>query len=59
MLRDTVNGKLILVPDEDRTQVECWTRVMGYYRPISEFNIGKSQEHRDRKFMTESKANPV
>ena len=28
---------------------EVWTRVMGYHRPISSFNIGKKQEYADRK----------
>ena len=26
---------------------------MGYYRPITEFNIGKKQEHADRVFFNE------
>ncbi|MBN2495936.1 MAG: ribonucleoside triphosphate reductase [Deltaproteobacteria bacterium] len=28
---------------------EVWTRVMGYHRPVSEFNIGKKSEYADRK----------
>jgi len=28
---------------------EVWTRVMGYHRPVSEFNIGKKAEYRERK----------
>ncbi|HOX44065.1 MAG TPA: ribonucleoside triphosphate reductase [Myxococcota bacterium] len=27
---------------------EVWTRVMGYHRPVSEFNIGKKSEYRER-----------
>lgn len=27
---------------------EVYTRVMGYLRPKSEFNVGKRQEHNDR-----------
>ena len=38
------------IPDEERQPCEVWSRVMGYYRPVTEFNIGKQQEHRDRKF---------
>jgi hypothetical protein len=34
--------------DEERTRAEIWTRVMGYHRPVSAFNRGKQQEHRDR-----------
>ncbi|NCC41254.1 MAG: hypothetical protein EOM21_17840 [Gammaproteobacteria bacterium] len=33
-----------------RQKVECWSRVMGYWRPFSCYNAGKKQEHRDRKF---------
>jgi ribonucleoside-triphosphate reductase len=28
---------------------EVWTRVMGYHRPVSEFNIGKKAEYRERR----------
>jgi ribonucleoside-triphosphate reductase (formate) len=31
-----------------RTKCEIWTRVMGYYRPVSHFNIGKKSEHYSR-----------
>ena len=27
---------------------EMWTRMMGYHRPVSEFNPGKKSEHRER-----------
>jgi len=27
---------------------EVWTRVMGYHRPVSSFNVGKRGEHADR-----------
>lgn len=29
-------------------EVEVWTRVMGYHRPVSSFNIGKKGEHAER-----------
>lgn len=29
--------------------------VMGYYRPQSEYNVGKRQEHADRKLFMEPK----
>lgn len=47
----------IELKDEERTPCECWSRVMGYHRPISAFNRGKQQEHRDRLKFKESKAN--
>jgi ribonucleoside-triphosphate reductase len=39
----------------ETTQV--WTRVMGYFRPVDSFNIGKKGEHRERKHFTESAIN--
>ncbi|MQP74709.1 hypothetical protein CQ393_02230 [Stenotrophomonas sp. MYb238] len=38
---------------EDRQRCEVWTRVMGYHRPVSSFNIGKQGEHAERRFFTE------
>lgn len=35
-----------------RTRCEVWTRVMGYHRPVSHFNIGKKSEHYSRKHFT-------
>ena len=35
-----------------RVPVECWTRVVGYYRPVSAFNPGKAQEVADRRTFT-------
>ncbi|MFD6885761.1 anaerobic ribonucleoside-triphosphate reductase [Streptomyces sp. NPDC059957] len=29
-------------------ECEVWTRVMGYHRPVSSFNIGKKGEHAER-----------
>jgi ribonucleoside-triphosphate reductase len=33
---------------------EIWTRVMGYHRPVSQFNKGKQSEHGERQFFVES-----
>lgn len=38
---------------EDRTRCEIWTRVMGYHRPVSNWNPGKQAEHAERKFFVE------
>ena len=38
---------------EERTECEVWSRVMGYHRPVSAYNQGKRQEHRDRRFFRE------
>ncbi|KAF1687164.1 hypothetical protein B1992_04020 [Pseudoxanthomonas broegbernensis] len=39
--------------DEERQPCEVWTRVMGYHRPVSSFNIGKQGEHAERRFFAE------
>lgn len=38
----------------ERTRCEVWTRVMGYHRPVSQFNRGKKSEHYSRKHFKES-----
>lgn len=42
--------------DSQRTRCEIWTRVMGYHRPVSSFNIGKQGEFRERRFFVEDRA---
>lgn len=37
-----------LLKDEERQPCEVYTRVMGYIRPVSEFNIGKQGEYYER-----------
>jgi len=49
MLEATIEGKTVRLEDSERTECEVWTRVMGYYRPIKDWNIGKKQEHRERR----------
>lgn len=39
--------------DEERTPCEVWTRVIGYLRPVSEYNIGKKSEFFSRKTFLE------
>ena len=36
-----------------RQRCEVWTRVMGYHRPVSQYNKGKQQEHKDRLYFRE------
>lgn len=45
----------IELKDEERTRCEVWTRVIGYHRPVSQFNIGKKSEYKERKFFNEKK----
>lgn len=44
------------LPTEQRQRCEVWTRVMGYHRPVSQFNIGKRAEHRERRHFSERAA---
>lgn len=46
----------IVLTEEERQPCEIWTRVMGYHRPVSSFNIGKKGEHGERTFFQESRA---
>ncbi|MFZ5807610.1 MAG: ribonucleoside triphosphate reductase [Verrucomicrobiota bacterium] len=39
---------------EERQPCEIWTRVMGYHRPVSQFNRGKQSEFSERKFFVEN-----
>jgi len=50
------NKAQITLKDAERQPCEVWTRVMGYHRPVSSFNIGKKGEFNERKFFCESKA---
>lgn len=53
----TIKGKQITIPDKDRQQTEVWTRVMGYYRPLANFNKGKKSEFRERVWFREQTVN--
>ena len=52
----TVNFEDIKLTDEERQPCEVWTRVMGYLRPYSEFNVGKKSEFKSRLNFSELKA---
>ena len=45
----------VILSDEERQPVECWTRVMGYFRPVSGYNKGKKSEFKERKWFKEEK----
>lgn len=55
MVQAIVKNQIITISDEERQECEIWTRVMGYYRPVSEFNIGKKSEYAERVLFKESK----
>lgn len=44
-----------ILKDNERQPCEIWTRVMGYFRPLSEFNLGKKSEFYSRKYFKENK----
>ncbi|QJQ94859.1 MULTISPECIES: anaerobic ribonucleoside-triphosphate reductase [Halomonadaceae] len=44
------------LPSEQRQRCEVWTRVMGYHRPVSQFNLGKRAEHHERRHFSEAAA---
>jgi len=46
----------IELDDAERQPCEVYSRVMGYFRPVDQWNIGKQQEHADRKNFEESSA---
>lgn len=48
------NSLVVTFKDGTKQQIcEVWSRVMGYYRPQSEYNVGKRQEHTDRELFIE------
>lgn len=52
--REIMQQKEIVLSDKERQPCEVWTRVMGYHRPVTSFNIGKKGEHQERQFFRES-----
>ena len=42
-----------LHPEAEPVECEVWTRVMGYFRPVRSFNIGKKGEYMERQMFTE------
>lgn len=47
-LAPTQESETIQLADSERQPCEVWTRVMGYFRPVSSFNRGKQSEYRER-----------
>ena len=48
----------IKIEDCDRQLCERYCRVMGYYRPVSQFNKGKQSEYAERVFFEEAAIKP-
>jgi hypothetical protein len=45
----------IVLKDEERQPCEIWTRVMGYHRPMTSFNVGKKGEFHERTYFIEAR----
>jgi hypothetical protein len=52
----TLSARPPCLTDAERQPCEIWTRVMGYHRPVSSFNIGKKGEFHERTCFTERSA---
>lgn len=55
-MSNVININDIKLADSERQPCEIWTRVMGYHRPVSEFNKGKKSEYYSRQCFCEEKA---
>jgi anaerobic ribonucleoside-triphosphate reductase len=53
----TESLETVALKDEERQRCEVWTRVMGYHRPVSSFNVGKQGEFAERICFREPPAN--
>jgi ribonucleoside-triphosphate reductase len=51
-----IKGRDITINDGERQEMEQWTRIVGYFRPIDHFNVGRKQEAKDRTWYKESNA---
>ena len=48
--------KEVKLDDAERQECEVWTRVMGDFRPVEAFNVGKKSEYAERVCFSEKKA---
>ena len=46
--RPTIDVDGVTLDESERQECEVWTRVMGYYRPVSFYNTGKKGEFHER-----------
>ena len=45
--------------EDKRTKCEVYSRVVGYLRPVNQWNLGKQQEFYDRKTFDMMKKKPM
>lgn len=46
----------VKLKESERQPCEVWTRVMGYFRPVNAFNVGKKSEYAERVCFSQKKA---
>jgi hypothetical protein len=51
----TADPRSVIALATKRQKCEVYTRVMGYHRPVSQFNEGKKSEYYSRTYFTECK----
>ena len=56
MTQQHLETRTIVLDDSERQRCEVWTRVMGYHRPVTSFNIRKKGEYLERCFFEEQRA---
>ena len=47
-MSNIINIDDVKLDDSERQRCEVYTRVMGYIRPTTEFNVGKKGEYKSR-----------
>ena len=47
--------EIMTLDEKERQECEVYTRVMGYFRPVSQFNKGKQSEFNERKWFSENR----
>lgn len=55
-MSNIINIEDVKLDDSERQRCEVYTRVMGYIRPTTEFNVGKKGEFNSRLCFCEDKA---
>lgn len=53
---DVQTGRVVLLDGSEHQLCQVITRVMGYHRPVTDWNPGKRAEHAQRRMFTEAKA---
>lgn len=53
----TTDMKVLFKDGTERRICQVWSRVMGYLRPTTDYNVGKYSEFMTRKYFTEDSAN--